>query len=191
VPLELVFRSGTTTMTGAESVDGRKARALKFAGATGATAAGTARWNPAGKPFTIGAWCRPESASGVLMSLGGASHGFTLWVEEGFPCVAVRTAGQLSAVRGKEQLALNAWSHVAALLDSRGGLRLFLNGKVIADAKSGGIAAKPSDGFALGADPSSHVGPYNSDLPWRGLIEDARLYWGELDKDAFDDWTAN
>jgi hypothetical protein len=123
------------------------------------------------------------------MALGGGSHGFTLYVEDGLPCVAVRTAGQLATARGKEKLALKEWSHVAAMLDSRGELRVFLNGKPAGSAKSGGVFAKPADGFSLGADSGSHVAVYAGDATWRGLIEDARLYWGELEKDALDEWT--
>ena len=190
VPLELVFRSDAATVQGAEAVDGRKGRALKFTGDKGAAVAGAAAWNPAGKPFTIGAWCKPEAASGVIMALGGGAHGFTLYLDEGTPCASVRTRGALATVRGNDKLALTEWSHVAAILNARGELRLVVNGKSAVTTKSGGIVAKPADGFSLGADSGSHVGPYDTDLPWRGLIEDARLYWGELPKDALDEWAA-
>ena len=190
VPLELVFRLDTNSVQGAETVAGRKGRALKFAGEKGGTVAGSAAWNPAGQPFTLGAWCKPESANGVLMALGGGSHGFTLYVEDGVPCVAVRTAGHLATARGKEKLALNEWSHLAAMLNSRGELGVFLNGKPAGSAKSGGVFAKPAEGFSLGADSGSRVAVYHGDATWRGLIEDARLYWGELEKEALDEWTA-
>lgn len=191
VALELVYRAEAgKRLLGADIAGGRKGDALKFAGEKGAIVTGAAAWNPAGKPFTVGAWCKPESASGVLMALGGGSHGVSLFVEDGVPCAAIRTRGDLVTARGKERLALNEWNHIVAVLSSRGELRVLLNGKPVGTARSAGIVAKPSDGFALGADPGSHVGPYDNDLPWRGLIEDARLYWGELDKDALDDWAA-
>ncbi len=62
VPLELVFRSDAAQPEGTETVAGRKGRALKFAGEKGGTVAGTAALNPAHKPFTVGAWCKPGTA---------------------------------------------------------------------------------------------------------------------------------
>jgi hypothetical protein len=208
VPLELVFKPDAATLangevkdaspkdhnaksTGAEAVAGRKGRAFSFAGdALVAIADAPATLNPARKPFTIGAWCKPQGNEGVVISLGGAAHGFSLFVEDGTPCVAVRTAGQLATVRGKEKLLPGEWTHLAAILGAGGELRLLVNGKAAGSAKSAGIQSKPRDGLALGADPGSRVGAYNSELHWRGLIEDVRLYWGELDRDELDDWSA-
>jgi len=191
VPLELVFRSeARERLVGAAVARGSKGQAFRLAGDKGVTVTGAAAWNPAGKPFTVGARIQPEGTNGVLVAMGGGSHGFSLYLEDGRPCMAVRTRGQLASIRSTNQLSLNEWHHVAAILSARGELRLLVNGQPAGTVKSGGIAAKPADGFNLGADHGSHVGAYDSDLPWRGLIEDARLYWGELDKDALDEWAA-
>ena len=208
VPLELVFkpdpatlsngevmdasaRGHNATSTGAEAVAGRKGRAFSFAGdGVVAIADAPATLNPARKPFTVGAWCKPQSNEGVVISLGGAAHGFSIYVEDGVPCAAVRAAGQLATVRGKAKLATGEWTHLAAILGAGGELRLLVNGKAVGNAKSAGIPSKPRDGLALGADPGSRVGAYNSEFHWRGLIEDVRIYWGELDSDALDDWSA-
>jgi arylsulfatase A-like enzyme len=208
VPLELVFKPDPATLangevrdasakghnaklTSVEVVAGRKGRAFSFAGdSLVAIAEAPATLNPARKPFTVGAWCKPKGNEGVVISLGGAAHGFSLYVEDGIPCAAVRAAGQLATVRGKEKLAPGDWTHLAAILGAGGELQLLVNGKAAGSNKSGGIQSKPRDGLALGADPGSHVGAYNSELCWRGLIEDVRLYWGELDPDAIEDWSA-
>jgi len=208
VALELVFNPDAATLangevkdvsakghnaksTGAEAVPGRKGRAFRFGGEGAVTIADApATLSPARKPFTVGAWCKPEGNEGVVLSLGGAAHGFTLYVEDGTPCAAVRSGGQLATVRGKEKLVPGEWTHLGAILSAGGELRLLVNGKPAGNTKSAGIQSKPRDGLALGADVGSRVGSYNSDLRWRGLIEDARLYWGELDRDELDEWSA-
>jgi hypothetical protein len=35
------------------------------------------------------------------------------------------------------------------------------------------------------------VGNYKTPLNFRGLIEDARLYWGELGEEALEAWAAD
>jgi len=189
VALELVFHSERDTVQGAESFAGRRGRAWKFDPLKPAVIPKAASWNPARKPFTAGAWCKPDGSNGVVVSFGGASQGFSLLVENGFPCIAVRVAGQLAFVKGKEPLLPRAWNHVAAILNAQGELRVLLNGKVVGSGTSPGIASKPREGFSLGADPGSHVGTYDTDLSCAGLIEYARHYWGELDKDALEEWT--
>jgi hypothetical protein len=56
--------------------------------------------------------------------------------------------------------------------------------------KSGAIAAKPADGLSVGDDTGSKVGDYGATTGWRGLLEDLRLYWGELDVEAIENWAA-
>jgi hypothetical protein len=63
-----------------------------------------------------------------------------------------------------------------------------VNGKDVGTKKSGAIAVKPSDGLSIGDDTGSKVGIYGAATAWRGLLEDARLYWGELDSEAIENW---
>ena len=44
------------------------------------------------------------------------------------------------------------------------------------------IPRKPAESFCVGADPGSPVGQYASTLPWHGLVQDVRLYWGFMDR---------
>ena len=67
--------------------------------------------------------------------------------------------------------------------------RLLANGRPAATAPAAPIASRPQDGFSLGADTGSFVGGYESALPWHGLLEDARVYWGEPDPDALEQWS--
>ena len=205
VPLELVLRpdlsdvrDGVVTdasgkgsegkLSGGEVVMGRKGKALRLDG-QGSLAVGT-KVDPSGKPFTVGAWCRPESADGVLIAQGGESHGFALYLKDGLPQFAVRSRGALSVVTGKEKLAPGEWAHLTGALNARGEIHLRVNGKDVGMAKSGAIAAKPADGLSVGDDTGSKVGAYGAGTAWHGLLEDVRLYWGELDAEAIASWAA-
>lgn len=190
VPLQQVFASSDIPLPPATLVDGRKGKALRLQGGQSPILPANGGLNPAGKPFTMGSWCLPESPDGVILSLGGGTHGFSLFLQDGLPCVAVRTAGGLAIVRGNQRLPLNEWHHVAAVLNARAELRLFVNGKPAGSVKCNGITAKPAETFSLGSDPGGRVGPYETALQWKGLLEDARLYWGELEKNALDAWAA-
>ena len=206
VPLELVLRPGFSDirdgvvkdtsgkgndgkLSGAEIVMGRRGKALKFDG-QGSVVVGT-KLDPSGKPFTVGAWCRPESADGVIIAQGGGSHGFALYVKDGLPQFAVRSRGTLSVVRGRAILAPGQWSHLTGLLNARGEIHLRVNGQHVGMAKSGAIAAKPADGLSLGDDTGSKVGAYGAGTAWRGSLEDVRLYWGELNAEAIASWASN
>ena len=205
VPLELVLRPDFSNvrdgivkdvsgkgndgkLSGGEVVMGRRAKALQLDGRA-STAFGT-RLDSSGKPFAVGAWCKPESLDGVIIAQGGGSHGFALYLKEGLPQLALRSRGTLSVASGKEKLMPGEWTHLAGVLNARGELHLRVNGKHVGTAKSGAIATKPADGLSLGDDTGSKVGDYGAATGWRGLLEDTRLYWGELDVEAIENWAA-
>jgi len=51
-------------------------------------------------------------------------------------------------------------------------------------------AAKPADGLSVGDDTGSKIGAYGAATAWRGLLEDVRLYWSELDAETIASWAA-
>jgi arylsulfatase A-like enzyme len=172
-------------------VEGRTGKAVHLTGETDTSVkSGPRTFTPAGKPFTIGAWCKPEATNGVLLSWGGGANGFSLYLENGVPHAALRSKGELFITRGRQPIAVNKWVHLAAILRTNGRLALLVDGKPSGATPAVAIAAKPHDAFSLGADPGSKVSDYQTPARWRGLIEDVRLYWGELDSDALEDWSA-
>jgi arylsulfatase A-like enzyme len=144
--------------------------------------------DPSQKPFTVGAWCKPDAADGVILAHGGRSHGYTLFLKDGVPHFAVRDRRKLAVVKGKEALPIGQWTHLAGMLTSKAQIRLWVNGAAVGTADSEPIAQKPRDALAIGDDPESPVGEYGASRTWKGLIEDARIYWGELDNDALEEW---
>jgi arylsulfatase A-like enzyme len=146
---------------------------------------------PQRKALAAGAWCRPEAAQGVLVSHGGASHGFSLYLEGGTPHFAVRRAGTLFVVRAPEPAAPGEWLHLAGAIGEGGELQLFVGGKLAATSRAGAIHERPIEGFTVGADPGSAVGSYAAPSAWKGAIDDLRCYWGQLDETTLREWAGN
>jgi hypothetical protein len=173
-----------------QRVKGRKSDALQLDG-TGQVAAGSPRTlDPSKKGFTVGAWCKPEKADGVVLSMGGGAQGFSLYVKDGVPRFALRAGGKLFEAQAGPKIPVNEWTHLAVMLHDNGDLQMLVNGKPAGSKKAQAIRSKPHEGFTIGADPGGAVGDYTSPMPWHGLIEDPRVYWGQLDKDALEDWVA-
>jgi arylsulfatase A-like enzyme len=178
---------------GGELSDGQLGRALKLERgsvvlATPSRAGGSPLGlNPAGKPLLVGAWVKPESPNGVVASLGGGSHGFSLYLKDDYPHFAIRSEGQLFVAKGAGKIAAGEWAHLAGELRANGELRVLVNGQTTGEVRGGGIGSRPVEGFTIGDDPGSRVGDYDS-APWRGLVDDLRLYWGELPADQVQKW---
>ncbi len=207
VPLELVLRYDFAQITNgivtdisgkghhgkvqqAESAPGRQGRALKLTGQSEvALSPLPASFDPANKPFTVGAWCKPEQGDGMLISAGGGGQGFALYLRGSLPHFGVRAGGELAVVQGKNKLPPGQWTHLTGVFKASGEITLLVDGKPAGSAPASPIGRKPREGLTLGADPGSRVGDYDGPLPFRGLIEDARVYWGQLDPDAQKNWS--
>jgi arylsulfatase A-like enzyme len=175
--------------TGAQRASGRKTHALKFDGRGAVSFVSRAvNFNPAGKPFAIGAWCRPEAGDGVLVSVGGGSQGFSIYLKEGTPHVALRSEGELFELAAAQKIETGQWAHITGALNSRAQLVLLINGREVASAPAAGMTRKPQDAFVVGADSGSRVADYATDNGWRGSIEDLRVYWGDLDEQTLRAW---
>jgi hypothetical protein len=174
-------------------VNGRAGKALQLPTTAEATLKSLARtFTPAGKTFTVGAWCKPEVTNGVLVSWGGGANGMALYVENGVPHAALRSKGELFITRARQPIKVGDWTHVAAILRANGRLALLVNGKPAGPPSVAvAIASKPNEGFTIGDDPGSKVSGYAKAAAWKGLVEDLRLYWGELDADALEEWSAS
>jgi arylsulfatase A-like enzyme len=175
----------------AKVVDGVKGRAIELAGKDPAVRQSTSpKLDPAHKPLTLGAWCKPAAGNGVLLAQGGESMGYSLYIEGGVPFFAVRSDGVLKKVRGKK-IPENQWTHLAAVLDVDGKAQIHINGVATGKPrKTGFVGARPADGLSVGADSGSYVLGGDSDRAWSGLLEDVRLYWGVLDAESLQKWAS-
>ncbi len=145
--------------------------------------------NPEYKPFCVGAWCKPSEGSGVIAAQGGASLGYSLYLEDGSLCFAMRIGGGLKKIVGPS-IHLNQWVHVAAVLNAQGEAQIYINGQAVAEPLATGfLTGVPSDSFNIGADAGSLVSDYKTPLPFHGELRDARLYWGPVDQKLLARWS--
>lgn len=141
------------------------------------------------RPWTVGAWVRPEARDGVVISLGGGADGFSLYLKNGAPSFAFRRFGALTTIHGAAAVPEGDWVHLAASLNADHRLRLYADGRLIGETEVGGLLeSMPVDGFLVGSDRNSAVGDYEPDLHWNGLMKDVRVYWGALDASALRAW---
>jgi len=148
--------------------------------------------DPSAKPLTVGACCAGAApgSDGVLIAHGGEAHGYSLFMRDGRPHFAIRSGGTLFEVVGESRIASDEPVHVAGTIDAAGRLGLFVNGREIASADGALIVSKPADPLTIGRDGGSHVGAYDSDLPFTGALRDIRLYWGRVDGESMQRWAA-
>lgn len=167
---------------GVEVAEGRRGKALSFDGKGFVEVPGSSKqFSPAHKPFAVGAWCRPASGDGVIISFGGQSHGFSLYLRGGVPHFAVMAGDAQAVVLVSRSVPLDKWVHLLGELTSNSRLCLYVDGQLAGETKAlGFIPVKPNEGCTVGADLHTLVGDYPAPLHWQGLIDEVRLYWGEL-----------
>jgi arylsulfatase A-like enzyme len=176
-------------VVGVTSVAGRKGAALRFDGQGALSlAAGAPGPDPALKPFSVGAWCQPTRPDGVVIALGGPAQGFSLYLREGVPHFALRSGGELVTARASAKIPTGQWTHLMAMLRASGEIALFVEGQPAGAAKSSPIQRKPADGLSIGTDSGGAVTDYGGAPGWHGLLEDVRLYWGELGGEELQRW---
>ncbi|MEX2671774.1 MAG: sulfatase/phosphatase domain-containing protein [Phycisphaeraceae bacterium] len=146
--------------------------------------------DPSIKTFTVGAHAVPQG-DGVLVAQGGASHGYTLFIEDGVPTFAIRSGGVLHKIVGPNQLPMDESVHLAGVLDAQLDMHLYVNGERVATDEGALLVSKPANGFSVGGNPGSPVGDYDVPFTFEGEIRDLRVYWGVLGDDAIKDWAAD
>jgi hypothetical protein len=148
--------------------------------------------DPSQRALTVGAMLKPAAEDGVIVSMGDATDGFSLYLRAGIPHFAVRASGALHTVDAVDPVDLNQWTHIAGVIDPDGELTLLVNASPEGTSHGALIGHLPADTLSVGADPGSVVGEYSGPMNWRGLVADVRLYWGALsreqDLELLGDW---
>jgi len=166
---------------------GRLGGALEFDGQTHLAAGETGVFE-ADRPFSISAWVYPTSteASTVLskMDEAGAFRGYDLILEEGKVAshVVHHWPDRAFKVVTKEPITVDAWHHVAVTFD---GSRRAAGMKVFVDGKPRDVIVTTDntvDGPIATSKPF-HVGRRSESAPFRGRIDDIRLYGCLLPED--------
>ena len=147
--------------------------------------------DPSWRPLVVGGFLSTTDRDGVLVAQGGDRHGYALYLRDGRLCFAVRVDGELHEVSTGHLLIDGSEVHVVGMLDERERLLLYVDGYRIASAPGAFLAARPSDGFALGHDPGSAVGAYGDGEHGSrldGRLRDVRVYEGLIDDEEVVAW---
>ena len=121
--------------------------------ATGATPlvvtyAQTDKNNIAGKPFTLEIWALPDGKDGVLVSHGGPQNGAGLFIEQGKVGFVINSASTRARATAPAPL-LEGWHHIVGVLEPDKTMKLYLDGAIVAQAKSEFVAAQPKQPLKL------------------------------------------
>lgn len=175
----------TGTLHAGEIVTGRNKPAVQFAGqGLLRTPDVSASIDFTARPLTVGAMCRPSAPDGVIVAMGDAEDGFSLYLKGGVPHFAVRTKGALHQAVAPEALVLDQWAHVAGVMDAKGELTLLVDTWPVAQAPGSLLARAPAEPLTVGADTGAFVGDYPTPMHWKGLLQDVRLYRGVVSREA-------
>ncbi len=138
--------------------------------------------NPAGKAISISAWIKPEGDRGSIIARGGQLEGFALSLIDGRPTFSYRSGENLAEVAMKKKIPQGEWTHIAGVLGEDKILTLYVNGKAIPTTATAQqfITKDPSQTLNIGMDTSNAVGSYPDNFAFKGLIDEARVFFGEL-----------
>lgn len=129
----------------------------------------------AGKAFAVSAEIEPAAANGVIVAHGAGTRGYAFYVEDGRLAFAVRSQGELTAIRAKDALGRGR-AKVEAQLAADGRIKLLVDGQTVGEGKVAGlIPMQPGDGFSVGQDANGAVGSYAAPNPFTGKIENVRV----------------
>lgn len=127
----------------------------------------------AGRSFTVTATVRQPAPEGVVLSHGGVQFGYALYFKDGKPAFAFRNRGKLIELRSAA--AVSGKVDLAVRVDARK-LQLFVDGKLVDEAESGGLLAKqPGIGLYLGEDFKDPVGSYRVPNKFNGKLLEHRI----------------
>lgn len=134
-----IYLAGTDTSAAPEDAAGQTIQLER-----NATLSGDEAPQMAGVPLQIQAVVQNASRGGVIASQGAQQHGWSLYVRDAKPVLAVCRAGQRFELTADQVLA-DEEIELTGELRSDGTLRLLLNGLEIARGDAGGlIPAEPS-----------------------------------------------
>ncbi|MCX6953542.1 MAG: sulfatase-like hydrolase/transferase [Verrucomicrobia bacterium] len=130
----------------------------------------------AGRGFTVTVnLAAPAAGDGVLISHGGAAHGWSLYFQQGALHFGVRRATKLSTVRAEPAATATA-KQLAATLGTDGRVTLTADGRTIATGSvEGPLIQQPVDVLVVGRDTGGTVGEYAEPFAFTGSITAATL----------------
>ena len=139
----------------------------------------TKKNDPTKTPLAAEAWLKATTPTGVIVARGGPAQGYALHLEKGRPVFSIRSANEVYSVTAKQKTT-GRWVHLAGVLSADKELELFIDGKSAGKAKGAFITSQPIQTLQIGGDDAGEVGKYRSPNLFTGMIEEARVYFGEV-----------
>jgi hypothetical protein len=131
--------------------------------------------NVARKALEISAEIEPAGTDGVIVTQGGAAHGYAIYLTQGKLAFAVRESRDLTTIVAKNPLGRGHFL-VQATLHENGALALLVDGKQVAQGKAAGlIPQQPKAGFSVGTAGFAVVGDYVASNPFPGKVTNVRV----------------
>ena len=136
--------------------------------------------DPTGNPLAVEAWINAATDRGVVLARGGPANGYALTLAKGKPQFMIRTDGDIHVVSGSSRV-VGKWVHLAGVLTAGKDLQLYVDGKLDGEKKAlGFISATPLQDMELGGDDAGSVGDYPTPSLFKGMIDEVRIYHGEI-----------
>ena len=162
------------TPTNAAAPAGREVTQLDLPAGTQLTRAASPRI--AGRGFTVTALLSaPATTDGVLVSQGGALHGWSLYLQQHALHFSVRRAGKIFTVRADAPAVASA-KKLSATLALDGRVTLLADGRPVATGTVEGLVAQqPADPLLVGRDAGGTVADYPEPFAFTGPLTSVTL----------------
>jgi len=120
------------------------------------------------------------AGEGVIVAHGGSRVGYSLYVKNGRPCLAIRPRKDARAViTGDAALPLGEFVLTAQVL-AGGRMKLLVNGQQVAAGSAGELLTDtPAEGLQVGKDTGAAVGEYRVPSEYTGTIKRVHIKLGE------------
>ena len=135
----------------------------------------TEKNNIAGKPFTLEIWALPDGKDGVLISHGGPQNGAGLVLEQGKPGFVINSSSTRARANAPAPL-LEGWHHIVGVLEADQTMKLYVDGQIVAQAKSAFVAAQPKQPLRLGGDGNNNLAGETLDASYTGMMDQFAVY---------------
>ena len=136
--------------------------------------------NPANTALAVAAWVKAEQPDGVVVARGGGILGYSLYIQGGIPRFGVSANSKRAGVSATQKVT-GDWVHLAGVLTADAQIQVYVNGALAGTAAAPGLIPRdPADSMQIGADEGSAVAAYEGGLPFKGSIDEVRVYHGVL-----------
>lgn len=123
-----------------------------------------------GKAFQIEVTLEKWANNGVLVAQGGTFNGYSLFLQDGILCFAVRSGGGLCEVKSTETRGAGEIIHAEIREDGR--VILKIDGTQVGRGNlQKTLTEMPQDGLEVGRDGKGKVGTYDKEFPFEGKVQ--------------------